>query len=66
MTIHVNKTTQIIQWLKNCDCIVPGFPEQVDHTLIIWYHTIIQIFFYDLTMINLESSMIQSLVNLEP
>ena len=47
----------------------PGFPDQVaaDHTLII-YGTIqiIQFFFYDLTMINLESYMIQSMVNLEP
>ena len=45
----------------------PGFFDHVDHTLII-YGTIqiIQFFFYDLTMINLESYMIQSMVNLEP
>ena len=48
---------------KNCG----GFPDQVDHTLII-YGTIeiIQTFFYDLTMINLESYMVQSMVSLEP
>ena len=44
-----------------------GFPDQVDHTLII-YGTIqiIRFFFYDLTMINVQSYRIQSVVNLEP
>ena len=40
--------------------------DQVDHTLI-KYGTIqiVQLIFYDRTMINLESYMVQSMVNLE-
>ena len=40
---------------------------QVDHTLIV-HGTIqiIQMFLYDLTMINLDSYLIQSMVNMEP
>ena len=46
---------------------IPEFPDQVDHTVII-YGTIqiIKKFFYDFTMINVESYMIQSMVSLEP
>ena len=40
----------------------PGW-SYLDH---IWYHTNHTFFFYDLTMINLESYMIQIMVNLEP
>ena len=47
--------------------IEPGFPYRVDHTLIIYAtKQIIQFFFYDLTMINPELFMVQSMVNLEP
>ena len=45
----------------------PGFADQVDHTMIIYGAIqIIQIFFNDLTMIDLESSMVQSMVSREP
>ena len=49
------------------ESLIPGFPDQVDHTLIVCGTIqITNIFFYDLNMINLESYMVQSMVSLEP
>ena len=42
------------------------FCDQIDHTMIIYGTIQIIHFFYDLTVINLESYMIKSMVNVEP
>ena len=44
----------------------PGFSTGCSYSDPTWYHTNHRIFFYDLTMINLESYLIQSVVNMEP
>ena len=64
-SIRENKTRHLAAFVFPTKFCQPGSPDQINHTKS-WHHTNHTIFFYDLTMINLESYMIQCMVSPEP